>query len=232
MVISHTYRFIFIKTRKTAGTSIETFLSPVCGEQDVFTPFKDDEDGHHPRNYRGLFNPLGEVLASPGRLGRAVRQLRRRQRFYNHVAAYVVRGRVPRRVWRSYFKFCVERNPWDKTLSHYHFLNTRRRDRFGEMSLDEYFQRGFNCLNYPRYTDPRDPGRVLVDRVLRYESLSQELAEVFSELGVPYDGDLGVRAKGGFRGDRRPYREVLTPDQAETIARLHRPEIELMGYAY
>ncbi|MEL6382956.1 MAG: chondroitin 4-O-sulfotransferase, partial [Cyanobacteria bacterium J06626_18] len=31
MIISHEYKFIFLKTRKTAGTSIEIALSKFCG---------------------------------------------------------------------------------------------------------------------------------------------------------------------------------------------------------
>lgn len=233
MIISHKYRFIFIKTRKTAGTSIETYLSGLCDERDTITPIKDIDPGdHRARNYRGVFNPLREIVASPRRFSRAFRHLRHGNRFYNHMDGYVARCRVSPEVWRSYYKFCVERNPWDKTLSHYHFITTGRKDRFGEMTLDEYFRRGFNCVNYPKYTEPRDPTQVIVDRVLRYESLDDELVEVFAELGVPFPGCLGVRAKGNLRKDRRSYRDVLTDEQAETIARLHRPEIDLLGYEY
>jgi hypothetical protein len=38
MVISHKFRFIFVKTQKTAGTSIETYLSQVCDSFDILTP--------------------------------------------------------------------------------------------------------------------------------------------------------------------------------------------------
>ena len=35
MIISHAYRAVFLKTNKTAGTSIEIALSRFCGELDV-----------------------------------------------------------------------------------------------------------------------------------------------------------------------------------------------------
>ncbi|WP_275670288.1 hypothetical protein [Okeania hirsuta] len=38
MIISHKYKFIFLKTIKTSGTSIEIYLSRFCGDDDVITP--------------------------------------------------------------------------------------------------------------------------------------------------------------------------------------------------
>ena len=38
MIISHKHKFIFVKTRKTAGTSIEIGLSKFCGPEDIITP--------------------------------------------------------------------------------------------------------------------------------------------------------------------------------------------------
>ena len=54
MILSHTHNFIFIKTHKTAGSSVEVALEGICGPQDVVTPMKTDDGGEtESRNYHG-----------------------------------------------------------------------------------------------------------------------------------------------------------------------------------
>ena len=229
MILSHKHKFIFIKTQKTAGTSIEVFLSPHCGEEDVVTPIWPHVEPHQARNYKGFTLPVLDVLASGGRGVRGLlKNWRMGNRFYNHMPAWLVRRRVPRSVWDGYFKFCVERNPWDKTLSHYHMAR-HRSDQ--DLSLDEFMARGKFPLNHPIYTDP-STGKVLVDRVLRYENLDQELGRVCEELGIPWPGSLRVKAKGAYRGERKPYDQVLTPEQAKVIENAFEKEIQLHGYVF
>ncbi len=219
MIISHKHKFIFIKTVKTAGTSLEVFLSQHCGPDDVLTPFDPPIEGHQPRNDEGFANPVSEFLRIPFASRSARRCLRaRRDRFYNHMPAWLVRLRVPPAVWNGYFKFCVERNPWDKVLSHYHM----HAYRLGGAKFP---------INYPRYTNPSG-SRIIVDRVVRYENLTNELGDIFARLNVPFEGDLGVRKKGHFRTDRTPYQLVFTPKQRQMVERVFAREIQLHGYRF
>lgn len=77
MIISHQHKFIFIKTKKTAGTSIEIALSKICGEQDIITPVSpEDEKTRMALGYRGPQN----YIINGARL------------FYNHIPASDVRA--------------------------------------------------------------------------------------------------------------------------------------------
>jgi hypothetical protein len=202
MIISHRHRFIFVKTLKTAGTSVEVFLSRHCGPDDILTPIEPHVEPHRPRNHEGYFN---------------------------HMPAADIRERVGREIWSSYFKFCVERNPWDKTLSYYHMMNHRRG---GGLTFDQFLAESDFPINFPKYTEPSDPNRLIVDRVLRYESLNDELAAVFKQLGIPFAGSLGVNAKSEYRSDRRPYRDVYTERQAGIVGEAFGRERSLHGYKF
>ena len=56
MIVSHEHKFIFLKTIKTAGTSIEAALAQICGPDDIITPYREasetDRKGRGPQNFR------------------------------------------------------------------------------------------------------------------------------------------------------------------------------------
>jgi len=239
MIISHRHRFIFIKTRKTAGTSIEAYLSRFCGGEDVVTPLNPPVEGHEPRNHLGLFNPLPELKfmlkyhddrARPVSLHDISERLITRNRFYGHIPAVIAKSRIPRETWDGYYKFCVERNPWDKTISHYFWVKRRKGEDY---DFHRYMSEGKLPLNYPIYTDYE--GRTLADFVARYENLSSDLGQVFDRLGVPSEGFLSVREKASQRQDRRHYSEFFSGEHrryVDVIADAFETEIQMHGYSY
>lgn len=187
-IVSHAHKFIFLKTAKTAGTSIEVTLSPLCGPEDVVTPILPLEPGHEARNF--VMGP---------------------RKFVNHMGGRQVRKFLGEETYNAYFKFCVEREPVDKCLSHFAMLK-HSGDHTAEdvpQSWEAYVERGKFLAEHKRYTD--EDGSLIVDRVIRYERLAEELAEVLLPLGVAWRG-LTSRAKSGFRKEGVPRREDVTAE--------------------
>jgi hypothetical protein len=179
MLISHKYRFIFIKTRKTAGTSIEVDLSHVMDANDVVTEIFPTVEGHSPRNF---------VIGS--------------HTCVNHMKAKAVRKVVGDDVFGSYFKFCVEREPVDKCISHYSMLKNSADHNSGNQSLtwEEYVERGDFPVDHKKYLGA--DGELLVDKIIKYETLNADLIALMGSLQVPFKG-LTTQAKAGFRD--RPF---------------------------
>jgi hypothetical protein len=227
MIISHKYQFIFLKTRKTAGTSIELALSRYCGCADVITrmspedeAFRQECGGRDPQNV--------DVPRRHYTLRDWVRLAIRRRPAYpfaEHGNATMIRQYIGRNTFSNYFKFCVERNPWDKVISYWHY-----RGGAGGLTLRQFIMSKdlIRRSDWERYTQDGD---VLMDQVIRYEDLRTELTGVCARLGIPWDSNM-PRAKGHFRTDRRPHWEVLEDDERARIAEVFSREIAHFGYVF
>lgn len=255
MIISHRYKFIFVKTTKVGGTSLEMYLSNICSNSAVVTPFWHPEAEHEPRNYRGFFNCIPEidkrVKYQKRKLNKGIRrtlnEFVRREKFYEPMPAWQIKCRIPSRIWNSYYKFTIERNPFDKITSRYfHSKRVYERKYNDELTFDKwynYFKSRINRpwltkawgseapLNYPRYSDPWTD-ELLVDRVLRYEHLIDELEEVFAVLEVPFEGRIPFRAKGKYRKKGIGYRELIPEKYIDEILQIFDKELKLMNYSY
>jgi hypothetical protein len=227
MILSHRHRFIFIKTFKTAGTSLEIALSRYCGPDDVITPILYPEDNRLRRElgYRGQQHY--HIPWSRHSAGEKVTALLKRRRiaFFNHCSARMVRNRIDPDIWRSYFKFCVERNPWDKAVSAYYWEHqVEPRPPFAEF----LHQRYGGALAYDLYSLD---GVVALDQVYRFEAMDEMCRDLGQRLGLPGPLEL-PRTKTVQRKDRRHYREVLAPAERDQIAIMAAREIAAFGYRW
>jgi len=204
MLLSHKYKFIYIKNKKVAGTSIELALSEHCGPDDIITPTGEEHlrpKNADPRNHNGIF--------------------------YNHMPAIRIKNLIGDDIWNSYFKFCFERNPWDKVISGY----CARKVRKGlTQSLSEFIRtKTAKRLLFSDFSTMYTiDGKVVVDFIGKYENLNEDLEFVRKKLGMPKL--VLPKAKAGFRKDKRSYKETMAEDDIRFIANLCAKEIEYLGY--
>ena len=234
MIISHKHQFIFLKTTKTAGTSVELALSRFCGSDDIITPLSSEEEekrreigGMPPQNYlptswRQYTGLDWWKLLSRGKTP---------QRYMEHMPARKIRRRIGRETWDQYFKFCIARNPWDRVISQYYWRqkNLPEEEMPSIMEfLDSKHTQSLLRKGFGLYTLK---GAVAVDKICRYESLVEDLEEVRLHLGLPDPLEL-PKAKSGIRKDKRHYNEVLSEAEKNRIAELFKDEIQLIGYEF
>lgn len=230
MLISHKYRFIFLKTNKTAGTSLEIAMSKYMGSGDVITPISvEDEKLRASQCYRGPQNYLEPFYQySIGDIKRWLLERERKMRFYHHMPACEIKRKIGEKIWNNYFSFCFERNPWDRVISLYYYdYKTEPRP-----TLREYLHSGAtNILKKRGINSYTINGRIAVDRVCLFENLEDEIEKIRLQLGMPEKIKL-PHAKTGFRKDRRHYSEILTNEEAAMIADLFSDEIRYFNYKY
>ena len=228
MIVNHRYRFIFLKTKKTAGTSIEIALSRYSDANDIVTKIGHrDEPKRQALGYQG---PVNHLEPFDGSLrARVDRWLHGpRHRYWNHMPALEVRAKIGESMWSSYFKFCFERNPWDRAISQYHWQN-RSKTRLPDFDryLVEMDRRGI-LSNFDTYAID---GSVVVDRVYKYEEMQSSLEDIMKRLGFAEPLVL-PDAKRNVRRDRRRYEEVYSDWGREFVADRCAREIREFGYRF
>lgn len=230
VIVSYRYGYVFLKTRKVAGSSVELFLRRDCGPNDIVTALSQEDEAIAAEVGARAPTDVAARLALPWELSpRRVRKMIRTRRWpvvrewWGHQPAESVRRQLGEDVWQRSFKFSIVRNPWDRVVSSYYWRRSRRGD---QISLDQVIAdaaRNWEILSID--------GRVAVDRVVRFEHLLDDVHDVCDQIGMPRPDEL-PRLKSGLRPPGADYRELLTADQAERIARLCRYEIETFGYSY
>lgn len=229
MIISHKYKFIFIKTHKTAGSSMEMALGPLCGPEDIVTPMESNAESGIPKN----FHPdtlIGRAYAKSKLLRKCVNRHSPvvSPWYYEHMPATRVRELIGRDVWDSYHKFCFERNPWDKVVSYYNWK------KFGQEKSLPDFKTWVMEKTHRLPLDGRlyfDGDRCLMDEVLEYDGFIAAFTGLCQRLGIPFDGTM-PREKTDITSGKVDYREFYDDETRGKVAGEFHREIGLMGYVF
>lgn len=233
MIISHAHKFIFIKSFKTAGTSIDSTLSNFCSGEDIVTPMN---DFIHNRNEKGEF--IHKSMNAEDFIKLDLPNLQ-------HVEAQTIKNMVAPEVWNDYFKFSIARNPWDRAIS-YFYWNTRNdpalkpKKKFYHhlgVPYDELDQLRKLFSEFIKNTTlpSNDPFYVIndelcVNAVIRYENLIEDYAKICNQLGLA-SSEL-PRLKGGIRATKHHYSDYYDEESKEIVAKQHKNDIRLFGYKF
>lgn len=231
MIISHAHRFIFLKTQKCAGTSVELALSEYCGPDDVITRVTPEDEmmrrGRGPQNedIPAQFRPLGWRL----KLALGMRASKAGIRYFNHIGASAIRRSMDPALFDAYRKVTIVRNPWDREVSLYYWTY---RTRTQPPSFDEFVRRWKKASERKTFELYSIDGRVVADTILRYENLQDDYSAFLKSLGIAQFSEL-PRAKSKQRKKASDgYRAMYSPELKEIVARRYAREIKAFNYEF
>jgi len=210
MIISYKHNFIFIKTRKTAGSTLEHLLYPYLGEHDICTGSTRDN------------TPALNIAPNTN----------------GHTSGLEISEKYPNE-WRSFFKFTIERNPWDKVVSSFFwhkkikpYLTELKNNNFTEYVRDSKLL----PMDWGLYSNGKDifkGGEVLVNKVFIYEDMKTIYSWVASQLGIAIS-DLdytSIKIKSGLRPNVS-YTDLHTKESIEIVNQRFKNSIMFIGYEY
>jgi len=251
-IISHKHQFIFLKTRKTASSSLEIAIGNVCGPEDCLCPTGDGKEfgiveQNNQKRLREL--TLHDFAQFSNRLFKDIRKTgkpklnRSFKKLTGHIKSAHANAREMRKIcgeeiWNNYYKFCFERNPFDRLVSLYHWRtkNMKSQPSFKEFALSvaaKHQSKGAGIGNADFWTNRpyyEIDGKLVVDRVCRFENLSQELEEFYKRINVPWNAEL-PHMKGNYRPQKN-YRDYYDTELIDIFKKIFAYEIENLGYSF
>lgn len=215
MIVSFNKKFIWIKGRKAASSSIEIALNKLCGEGDIYNKLNE-----HKEVQNSLKVPFSTMIEG------------RQYGLKPHAKARGIKSKLQKNgllrneQWNSFFKFTVDRHPIDKVGSLYYYLLNKNPKKY--KSFDHYMKSGDwkKCYNFPLYTDGND--NVIVDFIILYEALESDLDIVRRELKE----EIKLFKENTHQRKRiiKNYDELFTKEHRGMIKKTFRKEIELHQY--
>lgn len=211
-MISHYHKAIFIHAPKVAGQSIETL-------------FLDDLNLKWSEREALLLRPNPNPKLGPPRLA------------HLSISEYIKCGHIEKEKFDSYFKFAFVRNPWDRAVSMYKYLNR------GNQSFSEFIRQDLLNSN-PRLAyffkpqthfiiDPQEA--VKIDYLGRFEELYYHVNIILKRLKI------NQKLKHLNRSNTSPdhgksrhlnYRSFYNDETKNIIEDLYRSDINTFGYCF
>ena len=218
MLISHKYKFIYTKTIKTAGTSVEAYFERFCMPEGEWAP------SHYRTAYIsdiGIIGERGMCLDQP--------------EWWNHMPADLIKKKLGQTIWNQYFKFCVVRNPYERAISAFFHFKSTQRDGIDNLEGNdpEKFEKWLELVGPPidRQCYLID-NKLSVDFVIFYERLHSDLQKVCTIIGVPWNQDELPKYKSEFKLYPVVASDFYSQKAKHLVEVAYDFELKLFGYSF
>ena len=214
MIISPDRGYIFVHIPKTGGTALALALEARAKRDDIM---------------------MGDTPKAKNRR-RRLKGVQSRGRLWKHSTLSDIDGLIAPDVLAGLFAFTLVRNPWDRAVSYYHWLQAQTFQHpavalaqdldFDPFIMNPVIQRAFLISPAGSYMRRVD-GQEQCNAYIRIEAFQEDAAPLVQYLGFKIDLPLTNTS------DReRDYRTYYTDTTADVIARCCAEDIARFGYSF
>jgi hypothetical protein len=258
VLVSHRYKFIYLKNYKTASSSVESFFQQFCidpAEQSDYT-FEDktdesitqygivssrqlyiDNDGNRIRESEEITKhniKIREYIRYKLQLNNETNIIKPDTIWICHKQALDIKKDIGDEIFNQYIKFCVIRNPYDSIVSAYHWIIY---DKMPDISFKNF------CINYfTQFSNKyiaNDMKRIFLDDIpvcnyyIRYENLKEDIEMVLQKLDITeYDIEKLPTHKSKIRPENTPYQSYYDDETRELVYTHYKKMIDYFGYTF
>ncbi|MEL6957769.1 MAG: sulfotransferase family 2 domain-containing protein [Pseudomonadota bacterium] len=214
MIVSRGRGYIFVHIPKTGGTAMALALEERAMADDIL---------------------IGDTPKAKRRKGR-LKGVQTAGRLWKHSTLADAEGLITRQEMASLFVFTLVRNPWDRMVSYYHWLQTQSFDHpavglaksldFSRFLHHPAIVTSLKAAPYARYvTDAA--GLTHCNSFIRLEHLDDDLSDLRAHLG--FDLTLPVANQSARPRD---WRRFYSDKDAAHLAAICAPDIAAHGYRF
>lgn len=201
MIISYQHKFIFVAIPKTASHSFRVALRPHLGSNDW-------EQCH-------LLVEKAFPVENIARLK------------HGHISCTQIQPCLIPGIWNQYFKFCTVRNPYDRFISHCHFIH--REDKNMQHNalpvMKGIIENPTPAFQPQHHYVVNNDGAILVDHVAKFEDLQEHFNQICKHIDLPE-----IPLEHINPAERPPYQECFDQELLEMVQDLYAKDFVLFDY--
>jgi hypothetical protein len=215
-MISNKHKCIFIHIPRTGGTSIENTIWPKVSkrqEKDLWNGFIDD--------YNNKYQTGG----------------------LQHLLGYQIKNIVGPEVYNDYYKFTIVRNPYDKIVSQFFYINKRKDlQTFLAHNKGDEFKFYLDKIAKKKHVqwEPQvnfvldENGETIVDFIGKFENFNNEVTKVLEKTGLDkkYFGLVKRSIPHINQTVRNNYQTYYDDESKEMVEQLFKKDLEFFNYKF
>jgi hypothetical protein len=216
MLISHLKKFIYLKSVRTASTSVEIYFEKYCMPETEWRLIPSQLMLITPD---GIIGQRGEVPPDTP--------------WYSHQSAIEIKQKIGKDIWDSYFKFGTVRNPFDKAVSLFYMSKSdsnkpildleNEKTEFEKWLVDGNYHSDFYIYSIDN--------ACCFDAYVRYESIYPDLQQICDKIKVPFVPRL-VKAHSHSRPKEFNALTLFTDVGKQVINDICKLELAQFGYSF